>query len=73
MKLNFDLNQVALGLWYMIIFTVVIALVVLGLVFLTPNKPSTVGYECQWAEYPHAVDVPQAYIKACREARRIRE
>ena len=35
----------------------------------SPQK--TVGYDCQLAEYPHAIDVPQAYIKACREAKQI--
>jgi hypothetical protein len=48
----------------------VIALTVLGLVLLTPDKPDSVGYDCQLAQYPHAIDVPQAYIKACREYRR---
>jgi hypothetical protein len=64
--------QVALALWYLVVFTVVMGSVIIGLVLLTPSKPDTVGYDCQWAEYPHAVDVPKAYIEACREARKIR-
>lgn len=62
--------QVALALWYLVVFTVVTSLVVLGLVLLTPNRPDTIGYDCQLAQYPHAIDVPQAYIQACREYRR---
>jgi hypothetical protein len=54
----------------MIIFTIVIGLIILGLIILTPNKPDTVGYDCQLAKYPTAIDMPQAYIKACREYRR---
>jgi hypothetical protein len=60
--------QVALAIWYVIIFTIVITLTVLGLVLLTPEK--TIGYDCQRAEYPLAVDVTKAYIEACREARK---
>jgi len=64
------INQIALAIWYLVVFTMVMGSVILGLVLLTPSRPDTIGYDCQLAQYPHAVDVPQAYIQACREARK---
>ena len=63
-------TKVMMVIWYILVFIVVITLTILGLVLLTPDRPETLGYDCQLAQYPQAIDLPQAYIKACREAPR---
>jgi hypothetical protein len=60
--------QIALAIWYLVVFTMVMGSVIIGLVLLTPDKPDSVGYDCQLAEI--SPDVPLAYKQACREARR---
>jgi hypothetical protein len=62
------MNQIALAIWYLVVFTVVMGSVIVGLVLLTPDKPDSVGYDCQLAEI--SPDVPLAYKQACKESRR---
>jgi hypothetical protein len=62
------LYKCTLVVWYIIVMLVVAALTILILVLLTPDRPDTVGYDCQLAEI--SPDVPLAYKQACRESRR---
>jgi hypothetical protein len=55
-------------IWRSIVVTLVLCIAMLFIIFfVATEKPKS--FDCRLAEYPTAIDVPQAVIKACREAK----
>jgi hypothetical protein len=54
----------SLAFWHVFMMSLG-TLVVIGLLHVF--VPTKKGYDCQFAEYPMAIDAPPAFIKACRE------
>jgi len=61
-------HKVTLIIWNVIVFFF-LAIIMSLIIYFSIDEPRQ-GYDCRFAEYPYAIDVPKAYLEACREAKR---
>jgi len=62
-------HKVTLIIWNVIVFFF-LAIIMSLIIYFSIDEPRPQGYDCRFAEYPFAIDVPKEYLEACREAKR---
>ena len=64
-------DKITMMIWRSIVVTLVLCIAMLAIIFnVASEQPQR--YDCRLAEYPTAIDVPQAVINACRDAKKFR-